>query len=173
MVSCHASWRVVGGYVWNRMNILKEVGILTLIEDNEKAVSWINSLVDQGWAVVEKPIQSDGFQLTNIKRIYINSELRDYNRDITLLHEIVSTFYGDKIKDEIVVEWIARRIRADPKILRQAIRGFGLEERVHDKASYQAFNPYTCDLDRQLEFDFARGYFDRFKINIMAGKHYS
>ena len=122
--ACRANWKYINGYVWRRMRIYSDVGIWTLIEDNKLAENLISNIIDQGWAVVEKPLKSDGFHLRSIKRIIINDKLGYYDRDITLFHELVHIFYGDKVKDEIVVEWIARKIRAHPQILRQAIRKF-------------------------------------------------
>ena len=77
-----------------------------------------------------------------------------YERDKALCHEIVHAWYGREHKllcfpdvrsgelfdlNNAIVEWLGRKIRSNPSILRQAVSKFGLKYYVYDLSSYLAF----------------------------------
>ncbi len=94
-------------------------------------------------------------QLCNTATIMIKEDSSPYERDTTLFHELAHLHYSppDNLATifvsrdnlsykqmEASIEWIGRKVRADPTLLRHAVLAFGLEPYVYDQASYQAFN---------------------------------
>ena len=67
---------------------------------------------------------------------------------------------------EIILEYHARMLRADPQLLRHAVYSFGLKPEIYDCASYRAFGTVVVGLENQLNFKFAEGDFD-FKVTLM------
>lgn len=93
-----------------------------------------------------------------------------YDRDKTLLHEILHLHYDvyggwlsrmlkEQVpknpfgvsEEEIFIEWSSRKARANPDLLRCAVRGFDLEEHIYDYASYQAFGDKNPDEERYFK----------------------
>lgn len=83
-------------------------------------------------------------------KIEIKEGLNAFNRDCTLFHELVhACFYSagafricreeEYFKLEAIVEFNARKLRAQPELLRHAINSFKLTPQVYDLASYKAF----------------------------------
>ncbi len=118
-----------------------------------------------------------GHALSKLKIIGVGegNGLNGYERDKNLFHEVVHMHYGHILHDgcrdgdgcsvdgisqgerSAITEWIGRRCRAKPELLRSAILGFGLEPRVYDRPSYESF--LSNSLGRQLMFSFAEDYF--------------
>ncbi len=75
-----------------------------------------------------------------------------FERDVTIFHELMHVWYDPMLDDspnlkneqrclsnEARTEWLARRARAQPELLRIVIEGFDLKPEVYDKASCLAF----------------------------------
>lgn len=117
--------------------------------------------------------QLDGFYLPREKdtksMIFLNAELREYRRDLTLFHELGhawyhfaadydfpdsnSSFIDRDCINGAIIEWQARQWRATPPLLQAVVRTLGLEEQVYDQASYDAFATSEEDAG-QLYFSF-------------------
>lgn len=158
----------------------KEVEILKLnfpltpawnvLKSNLLVPESISKLISCGWTF-GYIVSSDppGFANPETKKIKIAGELKNpYLRDKILLHEIVHAIHHPQLSDgwmtpeesarrnNIIVEWVSRKARANPDLLRTAVLGFGLTPEVYDSASYDAFE-YHPD-KRQLEFEFSQEY---------------
>ena len=85
--------------------------------------------------------------------IHLADYLKPHQRDITLFHELAHlrhpillssrtdtrmTPFGEYGR-EIIVEYLGRKARADPELLRHTVVSFELEPKIYDKASYVAF----------------------------------
>lgn len=98
--------------------------------------------------------------------IEVNLELNGIKRDVTLCHELIHLYYGSQhgtlpslfenkpnrlnhlsktkgLEEEIVTEWLSRRIRATPKYLSMILDMFSTEEHmleshIYDKSSLLA-----------------------------------
>lgn len=106
------------------------------------------------------------------KTLYLNGNLTGYIRDKVFFHELVHLFYGELSSDvwipfelsstepyeletialynRAIVEREARRLRAQPEILRHAINSFKLQPCVYDVASQQAFPEVAPDKNQLL-----------------------
>ncbi len=125
---------------------------------------------------------SHAMYLCNI--IYLSSNLNGYERDKALFHEIVHAWYStdpngwhedeggwefrgtvledgccsnfpEDYPDTLIAEELARKLRTNPELLRHTILDFGLQPKIYDKISYQAFGAVS-DLDKQLAFPFVK-----------------
>lgn len=118
---------------------------------------FLHELRSQEWKVRGEPMDllADGLYDYENRVIRINNYLimrmndeKAYERDKFLFHEIAHLRFGlnDNIgnpgwkKNAAIAEWIGRQSRADPELLKHAVKGFGLEPIIYDLASYQAFH---------------------------------
>jgi len=112
--------------------------------------------------------------------IIIHPLLSEYSRDKTLFHELCHIHYDKFIipsldeslpknlvdgyifesVNENLIEWLARRHRADYVLLRDVVHSFELEPQIYDLPSYMAFA--SSFLKFGLELDKSR-----FTFNIL------
>src|SRR3989338_4092958 len=118
----------------------------------------------EGWRFSIEDISD--YDLINEKQrqILLRRGLSCYQRDVTVFHEFSHIFYDyiagsafNKSEKEIIAEWTARRTRRNHKLLRHAIRSFGLEPSIYDASSYKAFSRNSF---ADLEY--------KFKVNMMG-----
>ncbi len=108
-------------------------------------------------------------------KIYIGYFLSPFMRDIILCHEIVHAHYKSpnqdlsdslcqfgKIENELITDWQARKIRANPRILRAIAKQFNgnskLEEFkynyrpvIYDRTTFLAFGLHNYDMDNAMK----------------------
>jgi hypothetical protein len=116
----------------------------------------VEELCSNGWRLVSDScsINCGGICDHDLKEITISRDLDTfYSVDKTVCHEIVHAYYG-KIsndgspgvrfcdKEELIagrnnaiVEWYARKIRATPNLLAAIWKGFNITPRIYDRAS--------------------------------------
>jgi len=82
------------------------------------------------------------------KRMFYRESLDPPRRDITICHELAHVFYPTKIYQEDfsmnewedVIEWIGRRWRRKPEILRMIFKTFDVRPtRIYDRVTRKAF----------------------------------
>ena len=131
----------------------------------------------EGWQVRKEKLETLlGVCHRPEKKVTIKQELRGFQRDVTFLHELNHAYLGPTFKDvpailqkeevheacirSIIIEWAARRARANPRVLHSAVLTFDLEPQIYDHASYCAFH----NLEQQMTFAF-RGadQFEKYK----------
>lgn len=170
------SWEEINWYVSRLVNGTSPV-IRDKIYQSSISSAFIDGLIHKGWRV---EYEQDHFFAGSISlppetKITLRDNLTPYGRDKTLFHELahlrhpvllssrsgpLKTPFG---KDDIetIVEWLGRKVRADPELLRYAIVSFGLQPQVYDQASYAAFRL----VKEQLSFPFAEdNYLERFPL---------
>jgi len=74
-----------------------------------------------------------------------------------IFYDYIAGSAFNKSEKEIIAEWTARRTRRNHKLLRHAIRSFGLEPSIYDASSYKAFSRNSF---ADLEY--------KFKVNMMG-----
>lgn len=157
----------------------RHVGLFEAIEKKPITINSFNHLLAQGLDVkLSEKLRSYGVCFFNNMRfiIKLRKDLEPYERDKTLFHELVHAHYGSsytndsirvfelevedfKLENAVIVEWLARQLRADPKLLRHVSNSFGLEQHIYDRASAQAFHP-AFNGQRQLLFDFGKEHYE-------------
>lgn len=157
-----ASWTDLDSYVNSVRSINSSWDLWTLLDREPLTVESIDFLVAEGWRLEEHGLSAyHGLCMLRTKLIQINSNLSAYERDKTLFHELAHAWYSKfgillngivSPVEEIITEWIARGLRATPKLLRQAVLTFGLEPFIYDSASHQAF--HVPPAESQLSFQF-------------------
>lgn len=170
-----AKWRELNSYVRELRRTTRQRQIWRDIRNKPITADSIEVLVGRSKLDI-LDIDADAMCLPGIELILLNFRLEDYERDKALFHELAHLHYGNQlndVKDSLyrkangaITEWLARRARANPEILRRAVFGFGLEPRAYDLASAIAFCPYLID-PRQLIFPFAQKYFDELRYTKM------
>ena len=148
------------------------------IQDESKITTKsIEGLVNEGWIVISDLSFKPGYDAFGyafghpIKEIILTKGLYGYVRDLTLFHEVVHAHFLHKDKEELVttglceylIEWKARQLRADPKMLKKAVLSFNLEPNYYqDKSCLEAFFPNSLtgngEEQGQLTFPFSRWY---------------
>lgn len=147
MAIARESWETLNSFVMSIADekILEHLGRL---EDPGIKPREIENLFSEGYVVEFSELMSDGEVEGKIIRIDEKLRADPYERDKTLFHELAHVLfpYFQHSKQhtdyrEGPIEWIGRRLRADPVLLRLAVYGFGLDPFIYDKASYKAFFP--------------------------------
>ncbi|MDO8511215.1 MAG: hypothetical protein Q7S55_03555 [Nanoarchaeota archaeon] len=87
-------------------------------------------------------------------KLWLRRDLAPYKRDVTLFHELAHVHHPiylsrsngrfsasaeEENAREAITEWLGRKARADPGLLRLAVLSFGLDAYIYDKSSYRAF----------------------------------
>ncbi len=147
--------------------VLAQLQILNLglMFDPQQAVAGLAKLKQDGWKIVAKDqvklerifdgvietfnlTSQMGFTFSSDKEIIINKTKNAYKRDKVVCHELTHVllkaihfeeFDIGYIVPEILIEYIARRFRANPVFLREAILTFNLPPQIYDRASLEAF----------------------------------
>ncbi len=121
------------------------------VQENPISKSFIDQLLTESWRVKYLDTGFISRGISYDQEIYLANDLTPLKRDITLFHELAhlrhpillsSRFAAnekEKCEREIITEWLGRKARADPELLRHAVLSFSLEARIYDKSSYQAF----------------------------------
>jgi hypothetical protein len=156
-----APWKEIEAYV---AGLQKNYGISFWEEIKDKPITteFIDGIIKNGWKVFYK----EGFVyagvVTKDNKILLRDTLTPIKRDITLFHELAHIrhpvllssqgieSHRIKCEREIITEWLGRKARADPELLRYAVHSFELQPHIYDLASYKAFK----GLDKQLDFYF-------------------
>jgi len=112
------------------------------------------------------------------KQFYENhvfSKLRDHgntmaydsvSKKVANLYFSTELFRGVNNRARIVLEYIARNLRADPKLLKQVFESFGLEPEAYDRPSYNALYGRN-DLESQGVLRFAEPPLEELKKTMM------
>lgn len=167
---CTATWEELEKYV-NLRRVSNSRSVWLDIDYRPVTPDSVDTLVKRCKLNV-LPLNGQGVCMPDIGLILLSDRLDNYERDIVLFHELVHCHYpalndvkDSPYKDEngVITEWLARKARANFKVLRHAILGFGLEPRIYDLASAMAFYPPHVDFIRQLAFPFAQKYFDELR----------
>jgi len=109
----------------------------------------IKKLEEKGWKILIEGIQDfEGKVDFGNKIIRVSESLCPYKRDKAISHEILHAFYGKRfndknfglegLKNNIIVEWTGRRIRASPSLLATIWKTFSITPRIYDRASFLA-----------------------------------
>src|SRR3989344_4663579 len=95
----------------------------------------VNILIEEGWYVRHESFRY-GSCHHKLKRINLNLNLKPYDRDLTLFHEIGHAWYGEELNDGprefhnhgrekcIIIEWLSVKLRANSDILKHAVLSF-------------------------------------------------
>lgn len=165
-------------YSWERLNTVVQA-LLTenngrwtyaFINDNPFTTTAILKSLEKGVKVAyvtylepDKAIlQRDG----NGFLIEISDALNPFEHDVTFLHELVHVYYHPHLNDvwrnsttcynnNAITEWLARKARTDPEILRLMYNILQRPPCIYDRASHEAFS----DQLQQKEFDFLKEYY--------------
>jgi len=114
----------------------------------------IDQMISEGWRAVisDEMFAKYGVCRFDHKEIRLRPELGGYRRDETLFHEIIHAFYGKETADTKIsglpywqengkiVEWMSRKLRANPVLLKHVITAFKLKPQIYDKISYMVFS---------------------------------
>jgi hypothetical protein len=118
---------------------------------NLLTVGAIDKVISEGWRVQAEQgyVLLGGLDIDH-KRMMYRESLTGFERDVTIFHELAHLHHDpllrsrksrlDPVDIELLAEWLARRYRSDPALLRQMVVGMGLEAQVYDETSYRALN---------------------------------
>ncbi|MCH7850721.1 MAG: hypothetical protein IH845_03715 [Nanoarchaeota archaeon] len=166
-------WEDLDCRVNRLMEVHKRSKVWSMIDDNPFGSDSIDDICSAGWEIHYKEFRRTmGIVMPKLKSILFKNNLNGYVRDVTLFHELVHVHYGmrgDYLYDAgsefysgnglnvyengQIVEWIARKSRANPEMLGYVIEKFGFEPQIYDRASFLAFNG-LIDFEKQLSFPF-------------------
>lgn len=153
MIHVHSPWRELDNYV-SALRLKDQNGMIWQeIKDNPISTTFIDGLRKERWKVRYDCIEDLGSCDYENKIILLSSLFRfvfPFERDITLFHELAHTRHPTLLnsvlhspvpdpQQEVIAEWLGRKARAEPELLRHAILSFGLKPEVYDQASYRAF----------------------------------
>lgn len=167
-----ASWEKINSYVLNLREKKPQYPIWRAIERFPISKDFIDQVIKDKWKVVYKDLTGIVGGVTRENEIYLARYLAPYPRDITLFHELVHIRHPyflssqttnnrqEKCEREIITEWLGRKARTDPDLLRHVVLSFGLDAHVYDKPSYEAFQ----GLRGQQYFPFMR---QEYTVKIM------
>ena len=127
-----------------------------VIDQNPLDTNAVRTLIGYGWIAEYRSLGSKdyGLCIVDSKVLAIDHLLRKngLERDVTLAHEAIHAYFwesgfelGDGENDKrsqrnyMAVEWLARKARSNPYILRALIEGFGFQPLVYDQVSRRAF----------------------------------
>ncbi|MBI4147030.1 hypothetical protein HY494_00065 [Candidatus Woesearchaeota archaeon] len=155
MVTVDASWKEIEHYI---SELQKKTSPAAWRVVNEIPISayFIDRLIQKKWTVLcdyDKFSSICGSIDKNLPIIHLANHLAPHQRDITLFHELAHLRHPvllssctdarmtpfAKNEREIIVEYLGRKARTDPELLRHAVVSFGLEPKIYDRASYVAF----------------------------------
>ncbi len=151
------NWKNMDLYVSETREKYPGLPIWEEIREKPITVESIDEKIKGGLVVITRPMYFHG-SVSFSGEILLREGLDPFKRDITLFHELAHlhhpillswdspNYLG--IEKETITEWLGRKARADPLLLRKAIYGFGLEPHIYDKSSYFAFS-------KQFLFPFA------------------
>ncbi|MEK6880437.1 MAG: hypothetical protein AABY22_12550 [Nanoarchaeota archaeon] len=138
---------------------------------NQLSKTSIDLMIELGWHIkrppsflkfsAKKSCGSCSPDIGFLRRIMLHPILEHYDRDKTLFHELSHIHYDSVFKvfaknglhnSEPVIEWLARKHRANPVLLKHAIHLFELEPHIYDLPSYLAFAEDYFISDRKINF---------------------
>ncbi|MBS3075902.1 hypothetical protein J4429_05600 [Candidatus Pacearchaeota archaeon] len=121
--------------------------LLTINESFSKF--YLDILLKNNWKLYFGDIENyEGLTDSNKKIITIKRNLDPYSRDKAICHELIHAQRGENLDDlnrgiqglrnNAIVEWNARRIRASPTLLSLIWKTFDIPPRIYDRASLLA-----------------------------------
>lgn len=135
----------------------------------------LDQLQREGWKIhLEQLGFGNGMTINQRREIKLEESLSHGDRDLVIFHELMHAWYGQCLDDSVmalsstliavnstVAEWLGRKYRADPLLLRKAVLSFGLVPNIYDKASYLAF---YFKPDGQLELPFVQEIEEKMRV---------
>lgn len=168
MIDVTDSWAKIEDFIETFQTIERYNVIWSEINQKPISLDFINKIRTNGHRVEYQsfPEHHFGEYDRRSKLILLNEALQEcpYERDVTLFHELAHARHPFSLNDnrwlkyeerqqrEIVAEWLGRKARANPELLRHTIVSFGLEPRVYDLASYYAFQDLKITSDFKATF---------------------
>ncbi|GEM_PF-2112921 len=166
MLTVNDSWSEIEQYVLG-LEKRTDQEIWQVLHQSKISTYFIDRLIGKRWKVrcdYDKSSHFFGGIDKDLPIIHLANHLAPHQRDITLFHELAHLRHPillsslvdirvtpfDKNEREIIVEYLGRKARANPELLRYAVLSFGLEPHIYDQASYAAFG-----VPEQLKFPFA------------------
>lgn len=163
IISSTSSWEELDNYVSNLQGTSPRWKIWKDIERKQISVSSIDCLLSRDLVLREdnafSNITGAVIQYKGCVEIWLRRGLSPYKRDVTLFHELAHIIHHPNLSNnryagnispkeandrEAITEWLGRKARADPELLRHAVLSFGLDAYIYDKSSYQAFQGIKC-----------------------------
>jgi len=154
------AWRALDKRVQSLLTLRRYSSFATFRMETEK----IEELVEN-WTLSFE--EKDGFLGSSHfkkKKIKIRKNLRAYNRDLVFFHELVHAYCGTHLLDDLsdqtnknnsfLVEWLARKHRACPELLRCGVSAFKLKPFVYDRISLIAFPEVYTLSEEQVHLPF-------------------
>ncbi len=147
MIAATDSWRDLHNYVSTLQKKNSHWKIWDDITSPDKYC--IDFLIENNWSVESGNPMFLG-AVTFDKRIMYREDLKTKERDRTICHELAHVFYprtmyqeSNNADWECIIEWIGRRWRAKPEVLKEIIEGFHIEPRIYDRITQRAFPKQT------------------------------
>ncbi len=177
MVNLLDSWENLNAYILGERNQGDYLvnHILTSVARKPFGLNSLDQLQRGGWKVNLEPLSyfGNGMAMDNRREIRLEEGLSRGDRDLVLFHELMHAWYGRSLDDSVmapaaavcslIAEWLGRKYRADPLLLRKAILNFGLVPEIYDQASYLAF--YSKP-DGQLELPFVLEIEEKMRVQM-------
>jgi hypothetical protein len=128
------------------------------LADKEIGKAEIDKVLKEGWKLELGDYGIfTGATVKARKLIGVNKYLNGWERDVTLLHEVIHALdfdtyadlgtYNQETRDNnAIVEWKARNLRANPVILKYLVTAFGLIPQIYDYSSNVAFTKHSPQL---------------------------
>ena len=161
-----ASWRTLEQFV--REDRVSMGRLYKIFEGRPLTGEAIIEMQERRFEITFKKMRDYGtmyLQRDGSAQIELRKGMHGYNRDKTLMHELAHFWYspflndGESEKDKkrrskncARTEWLARRARADPNTLFQAIMISQLEPKIYDRASYEAFSSFLGQTLRKVDY---------------------
>jgi len=121
----------------------------------------VRHLKKEGWYVGKTEFEDIGGKCdTDSHTLWMDSRLTGHERDIVLCHEVAHAIYHSQentndLVNEPLTEFIGRNTRANPILLAEIWKTFGIPPAIYDKASLEAFKQTSG----QRLFGFVESYF--------------
>lgn len=169
--NCNAPWEELDYAVEVLRQDNPEFPLFEALFENPITPHSIEELFKNGWQIRTSSFVKYGECDSAGKEITLNGNLTPLARDVTICHEITHAHYPDSCREpnelynlckadhlqrEFVTEWEARRLRANPRILR-AIAGqlggtsdkdYSFQPIIYDRATFLAFGLHDYNIDR-------------------------
>ncbi len=134
------------------------------IEDRPLNCESIYELIGSGWKIRHANYIINGsYCYSHDKEIVLEKDIKYFERDINLFHEIAHAWYGEPLNDGfaiinyrrskfIIAEYLARQSRVNKYLLRSAVLAFNLKPYVYDLVSYLAFPNKSYNAEVKPDF---------------------
>lgn len=148
-------WPELDSRVRHHRSKRKHADFWAVIDQHSFEVKAVEKLIWYDWTAEYRSLGKDhGSCIVESKILAIDDRLRKkgLERDVTLAHEAIHAHFfesGFDLEDDgddrrsqrnyMTVEWLARKARSDPYVLRALVEGFEFKPLVYDQASRRAF----------------------------------